>query len=602
MNNTKKEDHLMMKNVKSSVKICKDIKNADIVGQWKWNLNEDSIELSEEVFRLFGINKEDTIDNSHFFMDLIHSQSSELFKKLFSKINSNKASFVQNHHIIDKDGNSKFVIIVGVPKVSSTSEIVEISGFVLDMTNFTQFGTKYANFWEESIDGFILYDSNLNFIDANKSLMNDFFPDFSKKDLVGKNISELSPGIEETERFNLYKQVLETGEPLILEEILTNDKFGPRTLYLKAFRCDGNLCIITSDIGELKKKTEELEEYKEHLEELLEIRNDEILNLARFPSENPAPVLRVSKGKILFANERAEKIFLLNEKKCLPEEIQKVIEQVLVKDKVKTIELAIQSYIYLLTIIPIKNSGYVNVYGSDITKLKATEKKFETFVSNIIHQLRTPISVLQMALKYLERNRERIDLDLEKKIFNGIFRNAKLLDDSIKDLITLTQLDDNSLMLNKEKFSISTEISEIIESIDPLAKEKNIKIFNNINKNIEINADKKKLRQVFQILIDNAIKYSNENSEIIVNSDFKLLDNELIIEFIDQGIGIPEEDLPHLFERFYRSKRVINIEGMGLGLSIARKIIEIHGGKIYATPNLNRGTTFSIVLPNSRIN
>ena len=602
MNNTKKEDHLMMKNVKSSVKICKDIKNADIVGQWKWNLNEDSIELSEEVFRLFGINKEDTIDNSHFFMDLIHSQSSELFKKLFSKINSNKASFVQNHHIIDKDGNSKFVIIVGVPKVSSTSEIVEISGFVLDMTNFTQFGTKYANFWEESIDGFILYDSNLNFIDANKSLMNDFFPDFSKKDLVGKNISELSPGIEETERFNLYKQVLETGEPLILEEILTNDKFGPRTLYLKAFRCDGNLCIITSDIGELKKKTEELEEYKEHLEELLEIRNDEILNLARFPSENPAPVLRVSKGKILFANERAEKIFLLNEKKCLPEEIQKVIEQVLVKDKVKTIELAIQSYIYLLTIIPIKNSGYVNVYGSDITKLKATEKKFETFVSNIIHQLRTPISVLQMALKYLERNRERIDLDLEKKIFNGIFHNAKLLDDSIKDLITLTQLDDNSLMLNKEKFSISTEISEIIESIDPLAKEKNIKIFNNINKNIEINADKKKLRQVFQILIDNAIKYSNENSEIIVNSDFKLLDNELIIEFIDQGIGIPEEDLPHLFERFYRSKRVINIEGMGLGLSIARKIIEIHGGKIYATPNLNRGTTFSIVLPNSRIN
>ena len=602
MNNTKKEDHLMMKNVKSSVKICKDIKNADIVGQWKWNLNEDSIELSEEVFRLFGINKEDTIDNSHFFMDLIHSQSSELFKKLFSKINSNKASFVQNHHIIDKDGNSKFVIIVGVPKVSSTSEIVEISGFVLDMTNFTQFGTKYANFWEESIDGFILYDSNLNFIDANKSLMNDFFPDFSKKDLVGKNISELSPGIEETERFNLYKQVLETGEPLILEEILTNDKFGPRTLYLKAFRCDGNLCIITSDIGELKKKTEELEEYKEHLEELLEIRNDEILNLARFPSENPAPVLRVSKGKILFANERAEKIFLLNEKKCLPEEIQKVIEQVLVKDKVKTIELAIQSYIYLLTIIPIKNSGYVNVYGSDITKLKATEKKFETFVSNIIHQLRTPISVLQMALKYLERNRERIDLDLEKKIFNGIFRNTKLLDDSIKDLITLTQLDDNSLMLNKEKFSISTEISEIIESIDPLAKEKNIKIFNNINKNIEINADKKKLRQVFQILIDNAIKYSNENSEIIVNSDFKLLDNELIIEFIDQGIGIPEEDLPHLFERFYRSKRVINIEGMGLGLSIARKIIEIHGGKIYATPNLNRGTTFSIVLPNSRIN
>ncbi|MEJ2280221.1 MAG: HAMP domain-containing sensor histidine kinase, partial [Candidatus Lokiarchaeota archaeon] len=230
---------------------------------------------------------------------------------------------------------------------------------------------------------------------------------------------------------------------------------------------------------------------------------------------------------------------------------------------------------------------------------------FEKFVSNIIHQLRTPLSVIQMSLKYLERNRERINSELEKKIFNGVYRNLKSIDDLIKDLITFTQLNDSSINLNIERFSLSNEISESIESMELLAKEKNIKIVDNINKNIELNADKNKIKQVFQILIVNAIKYSKRDSEIIVNSNFNRLNeknvNELIIEFVDHGIGINNEDLPHLFERFYRSKRVAHIEGIGLGLSIAKTIIQMHGGKIHAKRNLDRGTTFSIVLPNSRI-
>jgi nitrogen-specific signal transduction histidine kinase len=595
----------MMKNSISSNRDYKDEKNIYIVGQWKWDLKKDSIDLSDDVFRILGFKKENAIDNSHFFMNLIHSQNSDLFQILFSNITSNKAPFVQNHHIINKDGNSKFITIVGIPRFSSTGDIEEISGTILDMSSFSQFEIKYANFWEESIDGFVLYDSNLNFVDANKSLMSDFFPDLSKKDLIGKNITELVPGIEETERFNLYKHVLETGHPLILDEITTNEKFGPRTLLAKAFRCNENLGLIFSDISDLKKNERELEEYKDHLEELLLIRNNQLLDLGKFPSENPAPVLRLSKGKILFANERAKKIFLLNEKKSLPEIIQKATNQALLKDKVKTIEIDRKSHKYLLTIIPIKSSEYVNIYGTDITKLKATEKKFEKFVSNIIHQLRTPLSVIQMSLKYLERNRERINSELEKKIFNGVYRNLKSIDDLIKDLITFTQLNDSSINLNIERFSLSNEISESIESMEPLAKEKNIKIVDNINKNIELNADKNKIKQVFQILIDNAIKYSKRDSEIIVNSNFNRLSeknvNELIIEFVDDGIGINDEDLPHLFERFYRSKRVAHIEGIGLGLSIAKTIIQMHGGKIHAKRNLDRGTTFSIVLPNSRI-
>ena len=580
-------------------------KKVRIVGQWKWNIKENSMDLSNEVFQIFEIYKEKNMDNFQFFMNLIHSKFPEIFQKDISKITNIKAPFVQNHYLKDKNGNYRFINIVGIPKFNSSEDIIELYGFVLDMTDLYQSEAKYGNFWEESLDAFVIYDSNFRFVDANKVLMNDFFPEFAKEDLIGKHISEIVPGIEQTERFKLYKRVLDTGKPLTIEEINPNEKFGPRSLYVKAFKYDENLGIIFSDIAELKKKEFELEKYQQHLEDLLEIRNNEISNLAKFPSQNPAPVLRVSKKEILYANESAKKIFLLDEKKEIPIIIQQNIAEVLLNEKPKTIEWGIETNTYLLSFIPFKNLEYVNVYGTDITKLKNTEKMFEKFVSNVVHELRTPISVLQMSLKYFKKKKGEMNLDLENQILNSVFRNTNLINELIEGLISSTKSETSKLELKIEEFSINELILELIEDITPLVLEKNIQILCNINKNIKVSADKSRIRQVFQILIDNALKYSHKDSEVIINASINPSKNgrkhELLIEFIDEGIGITQEDLLHLFERFYRSKKVVHIEGTGLGLSIAKKIIKSHGGKIYASQNLDKGATFSIVLPNYRI-
>ena len=580
-------------------------KKVRIVGQWKWNIKENSMDLSNEVFQIFEIYKEKNMDNFQFFMNLIHSKFPEIFQKDISKITNIKAPFVQNHYLKDKNGNYRFINIVGIPKFNSSEDIIELYGFVLDMTDLYQSEAKYGNFWEESLDAFVIYDSNFRFVDANKVLMNDFFPEFAKEDLIGKHISEIVPGIEQTERFKLYKRVLDTGKPLTIEEINPNEKFGPRSLYVKAFKYDENLGIIFSDIAELKKKEFELEKYQQHLEDLLEIRNNEISNLAKFPSQNPAPVLRVSKKEILYANESAKKIFLLDEKKEIPIIIQQNIAEVLLNEKPKTIEWGIETNTYLLSFIPFKNLEYVNVYGTDITKLKKTEKMFEKFVSNVVHELRTPISVLQMSLKYFKKKKGEMSLDLENQILNSVFRNTTLINELIEGLISSTKSETSKLELQIEEFSINELILELIEDITPLVLEKNIQILCNINKNIKVSADKSRIRQVFQILIDNALKYSHKDSEVIINASINPSKNgrkhELLIEFIDEGIGITQEDLLHLFERFYRSKKVVHIEGTGLGLSIAKKIIKSHGGKIYASQNLDKGATFSIVLPNYRI-
>ena len=292
--------------------------------------------------------------------------------------------------------------------------------------------------------------------------------------------------------------------------------------------------------------------YQQHLEDLLEIRNNEISNLAKFPSQNPAPVLRVSKKEILYANESAKKIFLLDEKKEIPIIIQQKIAEVLLNEKPKTIEWGIETNTYLLSFIPFKNLEYVNVYGTDITKLKNTEKMFEKFVSNVVHELRTPISVLQMSLKYFKKKKGEMNLDLENQILNSVFRNTTLINELIEGLISSTKSETSKLELKIEEFSINELILELIEDITPLVLEKNIQILCNINKNIKVSADKSRIRQVFQILIDNALKYSHKDSEVIINASINPSKNgrkhELLIEFIDDGIGITQEDLLHLFE------------------------------------------------------
>ncbi|MFX0042201.1 MAG: sensor histidine kinase, partial [Candidatus Hodarchaeota archaeon] len=147
-------------------------------------------------------------------------------------------------------------------------------------------------------------------------------------------------------------------------------------------------------------------------------------------------------------------------------------------------------------------------------------------------------------------------------------------------------------------------INNILTLMEPIGKEKNLYFKIDINENLVLKGDPKRIDQIFRIFIDNAIKYSKENSVI----DIKAFDNYqgkynidgnngVLFQFKDSGIGISEDDLPHIFERFYRSKNVSETPGSGLGLSIAEELIHLHKGKVFVESKLNEGTTFYIFLP-----
>ena len=242
--------------------------------------------------------------------------------------------------------------------------------------------------------------------------------------------------------------------------------------------------------------------------------------------------------------------------------------------------------------------------ATDITERKKAEERLSQLVSTVSHELRTPITVLMMSIDYLSKHKEDFDKDLEEKLMGGIMRNIYLLNELAEDILLIMRIDENRLKLELKEYSPLEIINDILYLLEPIGKEKNIQFEINIDDSLYLKGDPKRIDQIFRIIIDNAIKYSLDNSKIeveaIMNYQGKYNSNEnpgVLFKFRDYGRGIPKEDLPHIFERFFRASNVNEIAGTGLGLAIAKDLIEAHNGEVYIDSELEKGTTFIVFLP-----
>ena len=223
-------------------------------------------------------------------------------------------------------------------------------------------------------------------------------------------------------------------------------------------------------------------------------------------------------------------------------------------------------------------------------------RKHTEFIQNASHELRTPLTIIQAKQELMLSDP---DAKVEDKIedISITLEETKRLTKLTKDLLTLTRADNKSLSVQKEETNIDEFLSNIIKNYTELAEmqEKNIKT--NLTYNKEIKIDRTKINQLMVILIDNAIKYTEEEDCIEISTFLK--DGKCVIEVKDTGIGVSEEGLTRIFERFYRDDKARNREtgGTGLGLSIASTIVKAHGGNIKASHNTPKGTIFTIKLP-----
>ncbi|MBD3341604.1 MAG: PAS domain S-box protein [Candidatus Lokiarchaeota archaeon] len=240
----------------------------------------------------------------------------------------------------------------------------------------------------------------------------------------------------------------------------------------------------------------------------------------------------------------------------------------------------------------------------DLTERKKFEDIRRKFVSTVSHELRTPISILIQSVKNLNKYEKHLKQDDKTHLMESITRNIEILSKLVDDLLVLSKIDEQRISIEKREFNPLKYIKEIKVNLEPRLYEKDLTFKIEIDKDLKLIGDSTKISQIFNILIDNAVKYSKNGTNIKIKAidhyegKYNPHNNDGILFSVkDQGIGIPETDLNHLFERFYRSDTVHNIPGTGLGLSIANELIKLHNGKIYVESKFGKGTTFLVFLP-----
>ena len=238
----------------------------------------------------------------------------------------------------------------------------------------------------------------------------------------------------------------------------------------------------------------------------------------------------------------------------------------------------------------------INSINNLSQSIKEQENIRKRLTGDISHELKTPLTNIQ---SHLEAMIDGIWEPTEERLLS-VKEEAERLSSLVSDMQKLNKYDESSIKLKKDNVNISDIICFVIFQFSNLAKSKNIKIEYE-KKNINLYCDKDKITQALVNILSNAIRYSNEGSTIFIEE--KLKDNKVIISIEDQGIGISEEDLKYVFERFYRAdkSRTRATGGTGIGLTIVKSIVSSHGGEVKLESKLGEGSKFTIILPKEDI-
>jgi heavy metal sensor kinase len=232
------------------------------------------------------------------------------------------------------------------------------------------------------------------------------------------------------------------------------------------------------------------------------------------------------------------------------------------------------------------------VLNSTFARLESAFAQQKQFASDAAHELRTPVTVI-LTQTQTALNRER-DAASYKETVAACQRAAQRMKKLISSLLELARLDAGQEQMKRLPFDFSKTIADCVELIRPLANERRVEIFSNLTP-IEIAGDSERLAQVVTNLLTNAIQYNHEDGEVRVKLESQ--NDFAVLTVNDTGTGIPPEDLPRVFERFYRADKSRTGSNAGLGLAISKSIIEAHGGAIEVSSEENIGTTFVVRLP-----
>lgn len=235
-------------------------------------------------------------------------------------------------------------------------------------------------------------------------------------------------------------------------------------------------------------------------------------------------------------------------------------------------------------------------FNKIVNQMRVLDESRQEFVSNVSHELKTPLTSMKILADSLLAQ-EDVPIELYQEFMNDIAEEIERENKIITDLLSLVKMDKKAANLNIEPVDINDLLELILKRLRPIASRKNIEMVLESFRPVTAEVDAGRLTLAFTNLIENAVKYNKENGWVHVSLD---ADHKFFyVKVMDSGMGIPEESLDYIFERFYRVDKSHSneIDGTGLGLAITRSAIQVHKGAIKVTSHLGEGTTFSVRIP-----
>ena len=363
-----------------------------------------------------------------------------------------------------------------------------------------------------------------------------------------------------------------------------------------------NITNNLNDLSEVIRLTQEnLEQESKRLNSILSYMTDGVLATNR-------------RGQITMINDMAKKQLGVQKEDILNKsilELLKIEDEYELRDLITQIpELTIDSqdvngeYLSLRVRFALvrRESGFISGLVAvlhDTTEQEKEERERRLFVSNVSHELRTPLTSVKSYLEALDEGAlyDPVAPDFIKVSLDETNRMMRM----VTDLLHLSRIDNASTQLDVELINFTAFITFILNRFDKMRSQDDEKKYELVRdypiNSVWIEIDTDKMTQVIDNILNNAIKYSPDGGKITVS--MKTTDDQMILSIKDQGLGIPKQDLPKIFDRFYRVDRARSRAqgGTGLGLAIAKEIIKQHNGFIWAKSEYGKGSTFTIVLP-----
>lgn len=504
--------------------------------------------------------------------------------------------------------NKGKIVVVDDEKIvtSAFSTLLKVEGFT--DAHFFNNPKEAVEFLKENTPDLVISDflmpemNGLEFLGEVKKL----YPEVSKILLTG--YADKENAIKAINEIGLYRYI---EKPWNNDDLIINIKNGIERSYL--------LSQLRQKISELEIAQKELEKYSHNLEELVAERthnlqqsNAKLAGIVNYCADGI--VILNEDGIIEQVNPACETLiglvnnkivstsvddFLFSKKTFISKELHNLEEHELflrdfyIKNPLSNNLVPVE--ISFARINPDEEfKRFVGVIR-DVTEQKKADKLRDDFIATLTHDLRTPLLAAIQTLKFfLEGALGELD-DKQKLLLSTMQKSNEDLLGLVNALLEVYKYDAEKLILNKTDFNIYELTKLVYDELKPLADSKNIDFSIECSDTaIEIQADRSELRRVICNLCGNAISYTADNGKVVIT--IKNEDNDLIFSVSDNGCGIPQEDIPNMFQRFSQGTSKKRSAGTGLGLYLSRQIIESHGGKIWLESVVNKGSEFSFIL------